>query len=1494
MDRAKFQQAEAHFKAIRDERGLHANTATRIGAAFLELLYLLETTAFDEIDVKNAKIERFLNSPVFEEGLTSLASIILGNYQKDASGGMLDEDGNAELNSLKVRTTAIIHSFMNSPTFREGLRSLGSILLGNFVAGESGGSIDENGNAEFNSVIVRNGMSISKFFNKPTFMQGLITLGSMILGEYAEGLKGGIITEDAYAELKELWAREHAKIGDGFRHQDDNGNYIPALEVLGDSTFNGNLSSPDFISSFLGGLGWAIQKDEVVNAAGETETKYTLEIDNATIRGSLRVFEMIISQLLGENGNRFFSDMMEVDHYDAVSGKVWLNTHNGKLYNPFRKGDIIMVQQYNGNPSAENNWYVTKSYELRITAVGVGSQSGADRLDWVMFDHFTSDDASLTPETAILQGDTFVRADNEFDANRKGLITVMSVGDNTPYMDFIYGLKTNPNDSLKGRIGKLEGIITDVFGTLDGFGAYLNNLYAVGKFFNAQTGESMSARIEGTRARMRSIYKETTYNIPDEDNFISNGFFQNGLEKWTPCKVDGSAADAEDPEKVIGVNNSPLMVNGAPLVLNTKTTAKAEEVDGIMMLHLRAMGVSQSFADIKANGTHLEMNSSSASDTTTKNVADTLYMGVRIQPLTSGTLTVKFLKSDGTWTGWSREIQSSLDWLLYQANDTELSPWDYAGTGKMFISYSGECYIRFVAMMGDPIANSRTEYGTLFEQNSRRITLEATKQSGDLNEWVARFTLEADGIRQLVATNKQLADADFQTIFGNITDLQSDLQAESDQNDERATQLATWQEQTAGRITAIAGKWDSNGNLIGYSTSQQTADAIASALSTANSNAQGYVATLKGLINSDVLSDGTNGYASFKQQTSTSLETLLGKWDSNGNLIGYSTSLQTADAIATALSTANSNAQGYVATLKGLINSDVLSDGTNGYASFKQQTSTNLETLMGKWDSNGNLIGYSTTSQTNDAISTALGTANSNAQGYVATLKGLINSDVLSDGTNGYASFKQQTSSDLQTLMGKWDSNGNLIGYSTTQQTTDAISSAVAGLATTSALSDVSQGLSDLSNKVGTIPASETVASLINQQAGQIQSLSAHWTAAGDIADYSKLTQLPNKILTVVSNDGYIKDADVTEHLRYYSTTSQTARMITSSVRSETKANLIAIDSGWTDGAGSGDSITYDISIGMVSPYGVMYSPVFSMDAHVTYCFMAYFYQQPGGNDEIYATTMYTDDPLEIDNNRSASYSNWQSAGAQIKVGNGLYTLYYITFTCGSNDMIATVYLESNVYYPHVFIGSHPSQVSVTQGVLSLTADRVRFGIKQSLDFTGIDIENRTIKLYADKVKFTNSAGTIDDKVWIDPTTGTLHAVNGVFEGVVKTNLLYNPIKKLPNGNYTININTEAYNFYMSENGTWSDVYLPSATDYSGIIFQFFYVPGTRANLGCLRLHCQSGEYIMNLPNPSDASSAAFAATDVDIARYTPIKLISNGDNWLVLAGAEGISQVTS
>ena len=50
---------------------------------------------------------------------------------------------------------------------------------------------------------------------------------------------------------------------------------------------------------------------------------------------------------------------------------------------------------------------------------------------------------------------------------------------------------------------------------------------------------------------------------------------------------------------------------------------------------------------------------------------------------------------------------------------------------------------------------------------------------------------------------------------------------------------------------------------------------------------------------------------------------------------------------------------------------------------------------------------------------------------------------------------------------------------------------------------------------------------------------------------------------------------------------------------------------------------------------------------------------------------------------------------------------------------------------------------------------------------TGIDIENGTINLQADKVTFSDSNGGNTDKIWIDPTYGTLHAVGGDFSGKI-------------------------------------------------------------------------------------------------------------------------------
>ena len=613
-------------------------------------------------------------------------------------------------------------------------------------------------------------ITFNKVLNHPTFLKGLTTLGSIIFGEYAEGLKGGIITKDGVAELKDLWVREHAKLGDGTTHYDESGKVLPALEVKGDSTFTGNLSSPEFVSEFLGGLGWAIQKKEFVNAAGETEVKYTLEIDNAVIRNTLRVFEMIVSQLLGENANRVFSDMMVVDHYDKRTGKVMLKTQDGQLYNSLRSGDYIEVQQYNGDPNAENDWYVTKAYEFRVKEVGVGNLSdGKDRLDWLTFENFTSQIEGLTPEKAFKEGDTLVRVDSE-RSDRKGVITIMAVGENTPYMDVLYGLKTDPEHALKGRLGNLEGIRSDVFGWLEGFGAYLNNLYAVGKFFDYQTGENLKARVEMTLSRFRSFYSETTYNVSADDNFLKNGFFQQALDYWTPCDLNGNAVNVNQAVEAVGTGGQPLLFNGVAINTSRQSLAEIKEVDGIQVLYLRNMGVSQNFADIKRNGWHEEFDTDDETGLQTKLVADQLFMGIRIMPITSGRLSVRFKQAGNAVSGWVRDIESSIDWQLYQASDSVADPWEYPGTGKLIISYTGECYIRFVALQSDPIVNSRLTYSTLIEQNSRRITLEASRQDENLLSAVAQINIEFDNITTTVTDNKAAADAAFQSLISDLND----------------------------------------------------------------------------------------------------------------------------------------------------------------------------------------------------------------------------------------------------------------------------------------------------------------------------------------------------------------------------------------------------------------------------------------------------------------------------------------------------------------------------------------------------------------------------------------------------------------------------------------------------------------------------------------------------------------------------------------------------
>ena len=792
-----YTRLETEFKGIRDERGLHANTATRIGTAFLELLYLLR---------------RF---GIYEGKLAS------EDYVKDQQGFAIYKEGDKwkiEIDNAQIRN-----------------------LL---TAAEA-----EIGEATIDQA------EIGTIKNRTEFLLGLKTFGSILLGNYASGVEGGIITATGDAELKELVTRGLARLAE--------------LLVDGDSAFGGKLSSLLFNSGFLTGQGWAILKEKVINAAGVEEDKYTLEIDNVTVRGLLRVYELVVSQLRGEYDNYRFAAMMSIHHYDPETGRIWLETEGGRIKgNPYNAGTYIECQQYQpGNDVVSGgDGYLTKHYEFIVKEAGTGGMTdvSGDRLDWITFKNFTTQMEGGTPESLIQKGDVIVRADHESDPERKGVVDIMTVGPKTPYMDVVYGRKTNPEDFLKSRIGNLEGVRTDLFGWLEGFGAYINNFYGVGKFFNRQTGEGLEARIEGTRQHLQSVYTETTFNISDDDNFITNGFFQRGLQSWVICETDGTPLSGEDDDEMIGSGDEPLLFNGNLLAYRNRLTAEPVVKDGIRMLHLLGMGVSQDFSLIKSNGYHDEMASAiDSSDTSFVTVADTLYMGIRILPVTSGTLSFKFRKNNGSVIGREFNLNAGHDWLLQQAMDSKSQPWDYTGSGKLVISYTGECYIRFVALQTDPIVNSKTQFTTLFEQTSRRITLEAKKASDDLTEAVASINIEYNRLTTTVTNNKTAADNALDSLRSRATSLEgraTSAEGRLDDLEDDSSSYATWIEQTDRTINLWAAQFDASGNIKKFSAIEQSISSIQTTVTNNKTAADNAFDTLSNTTLPAIRNDITSAY----------------------------------------------------------------------------------------------------------------------------------------------------------------------------------------------------------------------------------------------------------------------------------------------------------------------------------------------------------------------------------------------------------------------------------------------------------------------------------------------------------------------------------------------------------------------------------------------------------------------------------------------------------
>lgn len=553
---------------------------------------------------------------------------------------------------------------------------------------------------------------------------------AFMTSNYQEGESGAGIDEEGNGEFKNLLVREVAQLTRAI------------VDII---------SSRNFVSGFPEGKGWAITPREVENAAGVKQTKYELEIDDIVARGTMRVYEFIISQLLGMNGSHMVTDMMRVDHIDPETHTIFLDTDGGVLYNPFRAGDLLMVQQFSQGDT------IIKQYQLQVETASVGNTAdGENRLDRITYTNFVGDVSTVAAR------DVLTRVDSATDSDRKGTIKMTSVESGSPYIDVIYGMLTDPDNSLRLRLGRLTGIITYLWGQLSGYGLYSDNAYLTGEF-RLRNGKDVRTQFDILEGKIQSAMQSLVNTFQEEDNYLSNATFKDELRDWTPA----------DTGAMYMVGDGLLdIVSG--YYSDKEKVAEAVEYDGRLMLRIKDSSIVQANASIR-KPENLEDNK--------------LYLTVKYRCEEPGTLTAGF---QGTDIFISQQLQATDDFATIEVSGR----WN--GTGDFRIAFTGDIYIETLMLTNHPLEDYKKEVSTQFEQTAEHILAVATRVTS-LETASAGWITTADGNR--LWASKTVVDELGNTVAAHTTQLSQT----AEQITAIATRVTSLETASAGWITTADG-----------------------------------------------------------------------------------------------------------------------------------------------------------------------------------------------------------------------------------------------------------------------------------------------------------------------------------------------------------------------------------------------------------------------------------------------------------------------------------------------------------------------------------------------------------------------------------------------------------------------------------------------------------------------------------------------------------------
>ena len=582
-------------------------------------------------------------------------------------------------------------------------------------------------------------------------------------------------------------------------------------------------------------------KEDKLIKGGSKEPVYPITVAKAIYDKKNNNLQDIIDYTLpieyntrGVNNNLTLAVQAKIQKVDIPNQRIYLNTNQGKAYNPFIHNDVLIMDEYIGGKLVRHyKFTVDTSYFNQDDIYKEDGSINKSRVDWITWKQFIGD------PNDIKEGDNLVFRDNLTDINRKGIVTINTIGNNAPNIEVLRGVETRPQNSLKVRIGNLQGINSPSFGELRDYGLYSTNAYLTGDL-QLTTGESTETKFKILDNLVSLSMSKTNYQINEENNILVNCSFSNDFEYWIKSQEEQDVyfmqtGDSED-------DIIPVFMGDNIFSQNFSTIEKVN-IDGKEILRLNNASVEQLndiFKDrlpqdnivteyIKDDQGNIQYDIDGKTPLTQETlIRPKLYLSYRYMcrdgvPYTEngelvkdtngnviykGKITIGFQNSHNiTYTESMGDIVT-LDelGLVSEITDINDGKWitrqfiaPYDGQGSFIIKVEGDVYIDFFAVTTKPLDNYKDVMTTEFRQTAETIGLYGHRING-LEGSITDLGIEIDNREEAIKLwaqkelyNDSILTTTLNSLFkitpGTITSLTEKIEYNSEDIQKKYTEV---------------------------------------------------------------------------------------------------------------------------------------------------------------------------------------------------------------------------------------------------------------------------------------------------------------------------------------------------------------------------------------------------------------------------------------------------------------------------------------------------------------------------------------------------------------------------------------------------------------------------------------------------------------------------------------------------------------------------------